>query len=113
MHDYLYAVVFVVALASSLVCFAVLWSKWRKVAWISLVAFLGSYCGLTFSGEYAVTNHGGSDWRREWLPKFLMVERVSPTGRAKSDITLLGAVYWPCIVIDRLVWHRTSVASLD
>ena len=112
MPDYLYAFIFVAALVLPLVYFPVIWRKWPKVGMVSLAVYIISYVALTLSGGYAVANHGGSDWRREWLPKFLMVEYTSASGRTKSDLTLAGAVYWPCIFIDRLVWHRTSVADV-
>ena len=108
MLDYLYTFAFVAALAFPVVYFAVVWRKWPKVGIVSVGVYFVSYCVLTLSGEYAVANHGGNDWRREWLPKFLMTEYVAPSGRTKSDITLAGAFYWPCIMIDRLLWHRTS-----
>jgi hypothetical protein len=112
MLDYLYAFAFVAALASPLVYFAVIWRKWPKVGIVSAVVYVLSYGVLTLSGGYAVANHGGSDWRREWHPKFLMIEYVAPSGRTKSDITFVGAFCWPCIVIDRFVWHRTSEADV-
>jgi hypothetical protein len=112
MLDYLNALAFVAALALPLVYFAVVWCKWPRVGLVSLALYLFSYVLLTLSGAYAVANHGGNEWRREWLPKFLMVEYASPSGRTKSAITLAGAVYWPCILIDRLVWHRTATAEV-
>lgn len=112
MTDYLYTFAFVAALASPLVYFAVIWRKWPKVGIVSAVVYVVSYGVLTLSGGYAVANHGGSDWRREWLPKLLMTEDVAPSGRTKSDITFIGAFYWPCMVIDRFVWHRPSAADV-
>ena len=108
MLDYLYAFIFVAAFALPLVYFAVVWRKWTKVGIASLAVYLITYVALTLSGSYTVANHGGSDWRREWVPKFLMVDYASATGRTKSDITLAGAVYWPCIFLDHLLWHRTT-----
>ena len=112
MIEYLHAFVFVAALALPLVYFAVVWRKWPKVGIVSLALYLISYVPLTLSGAYTVANHGGSDWRREWLPKYLMIEYTSPAGRTKSDITLAGAVYWPCIFTDHLVWHRTTTTDV-
>lgn len=107
MFNYLHAVAFITVLALPLAYFVVVWRTWPRVGLVSLVLYLVSYLLLTLSGSYAVANYGGNDWRREWLPKYLMVEYVSLSGRTKSNITLAGAVYWPCILVDRLVWHGT------
>lgn len=80
---------------------------------VSLVLYLVSHVPLTLSGVYTVANHGGSDWRREWLPSFLMVEYAALTGRTKTAITLVGALYWPCILADRFLWHRTSEVQVE
>ena len=112
MFDQLYSLVFAASLALPIAYFSVVWGKWRKVGIVSLAVYLISYVALTLSGGYAVANQGGSDWRREWLTRFLMIEYRSASGRTKSDLTLAGAVYWPCIFIDRLIWHRTSVADV-
>jgi hypothetical protein len=112
MLDYIRAFAFVAALALPLVYFAVVWRKWPKVGMVSLAVYLISYLPLTLSGAYTVANHGGSDWRREWLPKFLMVEYAAPSGRMKTDVTFFGTLYWPCILVDRFLWHRTSEAEV-
>ena len=112
MLDYLYAFTFVAALILPVVYFALIWRKWPKVGLVSLAVYLIGYVPLTLLGTYTVANHGGSEWTHEWLPKYLMIEYTSRSGRTKSDITLAGAVYWPCIFIDRLVWHRTTTADV-
>jgi hypothetical protein len=112
MLDYLHAFAFVAALALPLAYFSVVWRKSRRVGWVSLAVYLVSYIPLTLSGAYTVANHGGSDWRREWLPRCLMVEYVAASGRTKTDTTIVGALYWPCILIDRFLWHRTSTAEV-
>ena len=112
MLDCIRAFAYLAAFALPVVYFALVWRRWPKVAIGSLAAYLISYLPLTLSGVYTVANHGGSDWTREWLPRFLMVEYAGPTGRRKTDVTIVGALYWPCILVDRFLWHRTSAAEI-
>ena len=107
-----YAFIFVAALALPVVFFAVVWRKSRKAGFIALTVYLVSYFLLSVNGAYTVANRGGNDWRREWLPKFLMVEYTARSGRTKTEMTLGGAMYWPCLVIDRVFWHRSSIAEV-
>lgn len=74
MLNYIRAFALVAPLALPLVYFAVVWRTWPRVGIVSIAVYLISYVLLTLSGVYTVANHGGSDWRREWLPRFLMVE---------------------------------------
>jgi hypothetical protein len=109
----IHPLIFLAAFALPLVYFAVVWRRWPKVAIVSFALYLISYLPLTLSGTYTVANHGGRDWRHEWLPKYLVVDYVSlMSGRTRTYITLAGAFYWPCILIDRLVWHRTVAADV-
>jgi hypothetical protein len=78
----------------------------------AVVVYLLSYFVLSCCGQYTVANHGGSDWTREWLPKCLMVDYIAFSGRTKSCITSLGLPYAPLILLDRLIWHRTTEAQL-
>ena len=112
MSDFFYSFIFVAALALPLVLFGVIWRKSRKAGFVSLAVYLVSYFFLSVNGEYTIANGGGNDWRREWLPKFLMVEYKTPSGRTKTDMTLGGAVYWPCLLIDRILWHRSSIPEV-
>ena len=112
MFDFFYAFMFVAALALPLVLFGLIWRKSRKAGVISLMVYLVSYFFLSVNGEYVIANRGGNDWRREWLPKFLVVEYTAPSGRTKTEMTLGGAMYWPCLLIDRMGWHRSSVAEV-
>jgi hypothetical protein len=112
MHDSIYLLIFVVGVALPPVYFAVVWRRRHKVAMVSVVLYLFSYLPLTLSGDYTVANHGGNDWRREWLPKFLMIEYRAPSGRTKAGITLEGAFYWPLLLIDHIVWHQTTTADV-
>jgi hypothetical protein len=108
MSNHLQTILLVAALALPVVFFPVAWRKSPRLGRSSLMAYLLSYLLFSLAGTYAVANHGGSDWTREWLPRGLMIEYHGACGRAKSDLTLVGAVYWPCILCDRLVWHRTT-----
>lgn len=102
----LYNFAFVAALAVPLMYFALIRRKWPRVGLISLALYVVSYFLMTISGTFTIANHGGNDWRCEWIPKYLMTQYTGLSGRPKSGITLAGAVYWPCILIDRIVWHR-------
>lgn len=112
MADYFKSVLFVCALASPLVIFPLLIRKFRKTGISLLIVYLGIYFGLSLSGGYVVGNHGGNDWRRQWCPKFLVKEYDSFSGRTKTSLTTVGAGFWPCIVLDRLLWHRTTEADV-
>jgi hypothetical protein len=80
----------------------------RSLRLLLLTAYLGSYLPLTLAGSHVVANHGGADWRRDWLPKFLVATYHAPSGRARTRLTVAGVVFLPCIVADRLLWHRTE-----
>lgn len=108
MPDIFYAPVIVAALVFPVAYFIVAGLKWPKIAAISLVCYLAAYAVLTMSGTYTVANHGGSDWRREWRPKFLITEYTAPSGRTRVRLTAAGALFWPCILVDQLAWHRTE-----
>jgi hypothetical protein len=108
MCDYLHPFTFVAAVSLPVVYFATVWRRWPKIGMLSLAVYLVIYALLTLSGAYTVANHGGSDWRREWLPKFLVVECMAPSGRTRTTTTFVGAMYWPCIFVDQLLWHHTT-----
>jgi hypothetical protein len=112
MIDCIRGFAFLAALALPPVYFAVVRRKWPQVGMVSLAVYLISYLPLTLSGVYTVANHGGSDWRREWLPRFLVVEYAAPTGRTRTHMTIAGALYWPCILADRFLWHRTAAVEI-
>ena len=112
MYDRLHMLWFIAALASPLVAFPVVWCKWPKVARGAFLVYLGSYVLLSLAGRYVVANHGGSDWRREWLPRYLMMDYLAMSGRTRTHLTPLGALYWPCILVDRTAWHRTATEGV-
>jgi hypothetical protein len=83
--------------------------KWRRSGLIpALCCYVLSYILMSLSGHPAVANHGGSDWRREWFPKYLLEDYAAPSGRTRASLTSLGKLYWPCIFLDHLLWHRTE-----
>ena len=90
-----------------IVVFPLIWRKRRRACLIVLAIYLASYLPFTLGGEYVIANHGGSHWTREWLPRHLMVRYIGFV-RPKTTLTYVGAIYWPCIVLDRILWHRTE-----
>jgi hypothetical protein len=113
MKDALYAIAFALALAFPLLVLGVVvFKRWLKLGAGLLGLYVAIYIPLSVGGQYVVANHGGNDWRREWLPRGLAFEYVSRSGRSRTDLTLVGAVFWPCLFFDHLFWHRTSAASV-
>jgi hypothetical protein len=85
-----------------------LWKGRSFVALDVLLIYLITYVALTLQGEYLVGNRGGSDWAKEWAPDLLVESYRAPSGRARTRLTVCGAFFWPCLVVDRLVWHKTD-----
>lgn len=111
MGDYTHSLIFTVALASPLLTLAfVLVKKRFKAGMIFFTLYALVYVVLSLAGKYTIANHGGNDWRKEWSPKGLVYEYTSPAGRSRTEFTMVGAAYWPCIFIDHLLWHRTTEA---
>ncbi len=76
---------------------------------VLLATYLISYGLMSMKGEYMISNHGGNDWSKDWAPKYLVVKSGRPrTGRASTDYTLLGSLYWPCIFLDSWLWHKAQ-----
>lgn len=86
--------------------------KWPKVTALLLVLYFITYIPLSIAGEYHVLNYGGDDWRKVWCPKYLRYAYKAPSGRVKEDVTVMGALYWPCTTLDRLLVHRTTWNAL-
>lgn len=78
----------------------------RSVGVGMLAAYLLVYVLLSVNGQYITANHGGSDWSRSWCPAFVEVAYRAPTGRQKTNPTLLASIFWPCLLLDRWLWHR-------
>jgi hypothetical protein len=113
MANFASAFLFVSALLSPFLL-AILFIKkqWKRTGLAILMVYLITYVGLSLGGSYTSANHGGNDWKREWCPKGLVYEYTSRAGRSKTDFTLAGAAFWPCILIDHLLWHRTQKAQV-
>lgn len=108
MIDEMNSFVLFAALLLPVGCLPLVIRQWPKVGLSLLALYVIIYIPLTVSGKYVVANHGGADWQREWLPKALMVDYRGFSGRTKAGLTLAGALYWPCILLDRFLWHRTE-----
>ncbi len=85
--------------------------RWTRLGLGVLAGYLLSYVLMSLGGHPIVANHGGSDWRREWCPRFLVEAYVAFSGRTRTTLTPLGMLYWPCICVDHLLWHRTRAES--
>lgn len=110
--DTVQTITFLLALVLPLAAMVVVVAKkWWKAGAVLLLAYVTIYFLISLNGHYSVTNHGGNDWRRAWMPKGLAYEYTSLAGRTKEGFTLVGAVFWPCIVTDRIIWHRTTDVS--
>ena len=110
MADFAYRIAFVLMLAIPVIGLSVIvWKRWLKFGAILLVIYAAIYAALSMAGHYSVANRGGNDWRREWCPAGLIQEYTSPAGRTKTDFTLAGATFWPCILVDHIFWHRTTI----
>ena len=78
--------------------------RWRKIGIVLILVYVTTYVPFSIDGRYVLGNHGGSDWRREWCPQYLMHEyRIWV--RTKTGSTRYGKIYLPCILLDRLLWH--------
>ena len=106
MSEYFSAFIWVAAFVVPVLLFPAIASKSRRLGGLAVGLYVVSYLPFTISGSYVTSNHGGSEWTRAWIPRHLMVEYTGQSGRTKTDITTLGGLYWPCILIDRLIWHR-------
>jgi hypothetical protein len=78
-----------------------------KFAALALCVYLLTYVCLSTTGMYVLVNHGGSDWSVEWHPKYLACAYVGHVGRTKTRLTAPGLLFWPCVLVDRCLWHRT------
>jgi hypothetical protein len=77
--------------------------QWAVAA--ACIAYLGSYTYFSLNGQFLTAGHGGSDYSREWSPKYLVVDTTAGGPRPHRGFTALGLLYLPCILLDRLLWH--------
>jgi len=87
-------------------------SNRRKTGIVLFLVYVATYVPFSIAGRYVIGNHGGSDWRREWCPKYLVYEYRAMSGRTRTGHTRYGTIYLPCILLDRLVWHPSSQSIL-
>jgi hypothetical protein len=109
--DIISALLFVIAFLLPVLFFTLVWFKSPKIGVAILAIYVVVYAFLSGYGAYVVNNHGGSDWRRQWCPKYCVYEYLAFSGRIKTSFTVLGALFWPAIATDRLVWHRTKAGD--
>jgi len=101
-----------VAVASLLVPLAIaglVVPAFRRYRWLGaalLLFYVVGYVPLSLAGTYLTENHGGDDWQRSWCPRFLVTPYRAPSGRQRADLSPVGALYWPLLGMDRLLWHR-------
>jgi len=100
-HIILVALGFLAVLAGLLLVL----SNRRKNGIVLLLVYVAAYVPFSIAGRYVIGNHGGSDWRREWCPQYLVYEYRAMSGRTRTACNALGVVYWPCILLDRCLWH--------
>ncbi len=81
--------------------------RWVSIAF-PLTVYVGVYILLSLGGSYLTVNHGGDDWERSWCPSLLVRPYLAPSGRRKAYLSLAGALYWPLLAMDRLLWHRSQ-----
>lgn len=73
-----------------------------------LLIYFGSYAIFSLNGRYITGNHGGTHWTKSWAPLHLVEPYRAPTGRQGTSITVWGVPYFPCLFLDRLIWHRNQ-----
>lgn len=96
-------------------------TKWR-FRWLCAALYVVIYLPFSLAGRFETSNHGGMDWRREWLPLGLaepyrrewgIYRGRMLYGRTKTRLTYAGNLFWPLILLDNLVWHPTHKADLS
>jgi len=87
-------------------------SNRRKTGIVLFLVYVATYVPFSIAGRYVIGNHGGSDWRREWCPQCLVYKYRAMSGRTRTAHTRYGKIYWPCILLDRWVWHPTRQCEI-
>jgi hypothetical protein len=72
-----------------------------------ICVYVVSYLVLSLRGSYIGHNQGGSDNRSTWFPAFCAEPYVSPAGRQKVRLTVLGWLFLPAMLVDQVAIHRT------
>jgi hypothetical protein len=78
---------------------------------ILILGFLGvyviAYGFLSWRGSYIGHNQGGSDNRDTWFPAYCGAPYVSPVGRQHVQLTAIGWLFLPPMLVDQIAIHRT------
>jgi hypothetical protein len=69
--------------------------------------YVASYAVLSLRGGYIGHNQGGSDNRDTWFPSYCAEPYMSPAGRQKVQLTALGWLFLPLMLVDQIAIHRT------
>ncbi|MCX7722920.1 MAG: hypothetical protein N2379_07675 [Verrucomicrobiae bacterium] len=84
-------------------------AKWRPaflVVW--LAAYVAVYASLSWCGQYALCNFGGSDNRFLWCPAYCAKPVYSILSvRPKHHLQPAGWFFLPLLVLDRMTIHPT------
>lgn len=82
--------------------------NWRAKGVACLLGlYVVLYVFLSLRGAYIGHNQGGSDNRDTWFPAYCAESFVSPAGRQKVRLTAVGWLFFPLMLVDRVVIHRT------
>ena len=79
---------------AGIIAFLSLPRKKRKYGWLAVAAYVAIYFPLSLTGRFQTSNHGGMNWRDEWLPR-------------------AGNLFWPLIILDNLIWHSEHESGLS
>jgi len=83
-------------------------SKKRGIVLLACIGIYAvSYAVLSWRGSYIGHNQGGRDNRDTWFPAYCAEPYISPAGRQKVSLTVLGWFFLPAMLVDQLVIHRT------
>jgi hypothetical protein len=74
---------------------------------VFLAVYVVGYAFLSWRGRYIGHNQGGSDNRDTWFPAYCAEPYVSPAGRQKVQLTAIGWLFLPAMLVDQTAIHRT------
>jgi len=74
-------------------------------AWLAV--YVIAYVVLSWRGGYIGHNLGGADNRETWFPAHCGESHISRVGRQKAHLNALGSFFFPLVVVDRTLVHRT------
>ena len=59
-------------------------SNRKKIGIILFLAYVATYVPFSIAGRYVISNHGGSDWTRNWCPQYLVCKYRAFSGRTRT-----------------------------